>query len=259
MRLLTHVTYGYLVKNAEKLAERKVDLEVYFSAKVIDALDVEGLRSLISDLKKSGIGFNIHAPFFDLNLGSIEPFVRRATVNRFKSLLPVIEAVEPYNVVVHTGFEPVKYRNHIDEWVKNAVRSLSVIRKMIPQGVTISVENVFDEDPYVLEMLLSHFDSDVGHCFDIGHFHVFSKTSLSEWLERLGDRIIEMHIHNNDGLEDRHWEVARGSAPVVSLLKWAKNRDVAYLTLEPHTEREALRSIEYVKKLLFEEVVEDGL
>ncbi len=259
MKLMIHVTYSYLMKNMEKLVERGMNLEVYFSAKNIDALDIDYLKTAFSNMKKEGINFNLHAPFFDLNLGSIDPFIRRATINRFKSLIPVIEIVEPENIVIHTGFDHFRYKNHIDEWIRNATKTLTTVRSMIPEKITISVENVFDENPYVLEMLLSNFDSNVGHCLDIGHFHVFSKTPLSEWLERLGDRIIEVHLHNNDGSEDRHWEVAKGSAPVVTLLNWVRERNISYLTLEPHTEKEALRSIEYVKKLLFKEVVENGL
>ncbi len=249
MNLLVHVTYNYLVRNIEKLIQKSVNLEIYFSAKNIDSLDIDTLKKLVLELG-NGVILNLHAPFFDLNLGSVEPFVRKATLTRFKTLIPVIEAINPKNVVIHTGFDHFRYKNHVDEWIRNAVRTLSIIRGMIPGDITISVENVFDEDPYILENLLSHFDFNVGHCFDIGHFNVFSKTSLNEWLSRLGDRIIELHVHNNDGLEDRHWEVARGTAPVVELLSWAVSKKVPYITLEPHTEKEAERSIEYVKKFV---------
>ncbi|MGB9667861.1 MAG: sugar phosphate isomerase/epimerase family protein [Thermosulfidibacteraceae bacterium] len=262
MEILIHVTYKYLVENYQKLADRDLSLEVLFFAEDLDnGVDLNLLSSIVGVFKKKGLFLNVHAPFYDLNLGSFDRFILEAVLKRYESMLPVIKVLEPSCIVIHTGYDKWRYRSREKSWIKTAKLTLKSLDAMFPRRIKFALENVFDESPVVLEELLEGFDtSRFGYCFDIGHFHIFSRTSLEEWLLRIGDRIFELHIHDNDTLDDRHWGIGKGSAPLYSALKWALSKNVPYFTIEAHTEEDAIVSLDkllYLKGKFLE--VRDGL
>ena len=246
MDVLIHVTYRYLERNYRKLLEKGVNLEVlFFSTDIDSSVDRVLLKDITSMFEEAGLFFNVHAPFYDLNLGSFDGFILDAVIRRYESLLPVVEIMKPRALVIHTGYDRWRYRTKEGDWLDIAVNTLTKLDSLFPKDMKLLLENVFDEAPNVLYDLLTNFDSSrFGCCFDVGHFHLFSKAEIDEWLIRIGDRIFELHIHDNDKLDDRHWAIGRGSAPVYRLLRWAILEDVPYFTIEAHTELDALLSLE---------------
>jgi sugar phosphate isomerase/epimerase len=72
---------------------------------------------------------------------------------------------------------------------------------------------------------------------DIGHHHVFGKKPLKEWVETLGKKIMELHLHDNNGEEDTHLAIGKGNADFASLFQLIKENGLSpIITLEPHEE-----------------------
>jgi sugar phosphate isomerase/epimerase len=46
---------------------------------------------------------------------------------------------------------------------------------------------------------------------DIGHQNVFSELDAIEWVRRMGRRLSHIHLHDNDGKDDTHWPIGRGT------------------------------------------------
>ncbi len=70
-------------------------------------------------------------------------------------------------------------------------------------GVRIAIENMIDENFGIIRDLLATFPPDyLGLCYDSGHGHI-SKNGLDN-LETLRDRLIALHLHDNDGKNDQH-------------------------------------------------------
>lgn len=74
-------------------------------------------------------------------------------------------------------------------------------------GVCIALENYASnqsEDWDALERVLSWYDADyVGFCLDSGHAHIGDCDGLAR-AERLADRLLVTHLHDNDGTGDQH-------------------------------------------------------
>ena len=244
-KIFVNLPYYMVDERFDTLLELKVQPEFYFPAEELENLDFSKLRAVASELKKRDLRCTIHAPFYDLPLGSVDPLIREAVLKRYETLVPVLEILEPLSVVIHTGYDRWRYNSKKDVWMENAKITLETVLKMFPQGVKIAVENVFDESPEVLHELLSGFDERVGICFDVGHFQLFSISSLDEWLHRIDDRIIQFHLHDNDGREDRHWAIGEGGAPVYTLLSWARKREILHV-IEAHTVEGVLKSLNFL-------------
>lgn len=70
-------------------------------------------------------------------------------------------------------------------------------------GVRIALENLNELTFQRLEALLAEFPPDyVGLCYDTGHGNLIPQGL--DHLERFADRLIAVHIHDNDGTGDEH-------------------------------------------------------
>lgn len=67
-------------------------------------------------------------------------------------------------------------------------------------GVRIAIEN----GPFVeIDKILSSYEPEyVGLCYDCGHGNLVPDGL--EWLDKLKDRLISIHLHDNDGTADQH-------------------------------------------------------
>ena len=83
--------------------------------------------------------------------------------------------------------------------------------------------------------------------FDVGHLCTVTKNYI-EILELLGDRIIHIHLHDNDGKNDSHLAVGDGVIPwddVLGILP----KDIAW-SLEVRNLDDLKRSLELLKGYL---------
>ena len=69
-----------------------------------------------------------------------------------------------------------------------------------------------------LAAILADYPPDyLGLCYDSGHGNV-ARDGL-DWLDKLKDRLISIHLHDNDGLKDLHTLLFRGTVDWPRLAK----------------------------------------
>lgn len=70
------------------------------------------------------------------------------------------------------------------------------------KNVTLAFENI--QLPQFLDVIFSKFSNSdrVKFCYDVGHENCFTKGS--DCLEKYGDKLVCLHIHDNDGTSDGH-------------------------------------------------------
>jgi len=206
-----HIPYPKLKDYCELIRNRRYDLEIYLTAAVLDQIEKDDLENLCRSLDWKP-SLSLHAPFLDLNPGAVDPMVRSVTQMRFSRILNVAGVLKPRVVVFHAGYDKWRYNGHKDVWLANSLDTWKKVMELASKiGVRVAVENVFDEDPEALGMLIEKMASpDFGFCFDTGHFNLFSTVSMEQWFEIIGKHLIEVHLHDNDGTADSHWAIGRG-------------------------------------------------
>jgi sugar phosphate isomerase/epimerase len=71
------------------------------------------------------------------------------------------------------------------------------------QDIHIAVENMESDDFGMLTTLLNEYDANVlGLCYDSGHGNI-DKRGLDN-LEQVSERLIALHLHDNDSVNDQH-------------------------------------------------------
>lgn len=168
------------------------------------------IKDEINDLEKRIK--TVHLPFFDINLGSKNKFVVEKSQEILIKTCHMIEIFSLENAVLHHNYSPYHYAFMEDEFIDRFVGALKEILDDVKPDFCISLENVFEDTPFVIHKILDKMKNyNVKVCFDFGHFNLFSKVELSYWLKLLKDEIVEFHIHNNYGIRDEHNPLDKGT------------------------------------------------
>jgi len=107
-------------------------------------------------------------------------------------------------IIMHLPAQPVDEELKAAYWARLR-RSLDGLEPLArDRGVRIALENLSPTESFdTIEMVLSQCSPDVlGLCYDSGHGNI-SGHGLDR-LERLKDRLISLHLHDNDASGDQH-------------------------------------------------------
>lgn len=178
---------------------------------------VDGDKSLHPEMaRRNGLFIeNIHTPIIRNNC-LWEDGLEGETVANI--LIDCINDCQKFNIptaVIHLiyGVTPPSYHQIGLERIKRLVEVAE--RK----GVNLALENL--RQPGVLDYLFSKIQSDrLGFCYDSGHENCYTKGT--DFLSQYGSKLMALHLHDNDGLDDRHWIPGEGSIDWKALLKKLK-------------------------------------
>jgi sugar phosphate isomerase/epimerase len=250
--LHVHIPYPKLNDFFGMIRLRRYDLEIYFSAAVLDQIEKHDLESLLERLDWNP-KLTLHAPFMDLNPGALDPMVRSVTQVRFRQLLNVAAILKPRAAVFHAAYDRWRYSGRKDVWLDYSIDTWHKVMEMASRiNLRVAVENVFDEEPTALRTLIEKIDHpDFGFCFDTGHFNLFSTVPMEEWFHALGRHLIEVHLHDNDGTADSHWALGRGTVDIGKFFSLMNSHaPVPVFTIEAHDKVDIETSLDRVKTLL---------
>ena len=190
----------------------------------------------------------IHAPFFDLCPGSLDPLVQQVTAQRFRKTISHARALRCEHIIFHNGFNPLHHMP--DGWATRAIEFWSELLNQEGTNLKFYIENTLESDPLLLlEVLDGVGISNLKINLDVGHAHAFSKWTVLEWIEYLQGAIGYAHLHNNYGNEDEHLPLRDGSLSMKevchALDEYAPN---ALWAIEMHSKTHALDSIEWLEE-----------
>lgn len=176
--------------------------------------------------------FVLHAPFSEIFPCAIDPKVREVAAERYRQVIQVAGQYGIQKIVVHAGYNP---RIYFPIWyTEQSVRFWKEFVNEIPQDMVFCLENVFEEEPEMLEQIIREVDDPrIRMCLDVGHVNAYSGISVFEWLEKCADLVAHFHIHNNDTTKDTHSQLTDGTIPMKGLLALIETKcQNATLTLE---------------------------
>jgi len=192
----------------------------------------------------------IHGPFIGIEFAHDDHLIRDAVQRRLDMTFEAAIELKAGRVILHSG-----YRHEYDLFkLRNRWRERQVefwkqeIRRWAESGITIAIENNAETMPDLLVSLADGVDhTSLGLCFDIGHQHVFSDLDASEWVRRMGKRLIHVHLHDNDGTADRHLPMGEGTIDFESFFETI--REYPDVTLSVEVEADMPVKMDNLRKL----------
>ncbi len=165
----------------------------------------------------------LHASYIELNMASLRKYLREAAVKQSILCLELAAYLDCAYMVVHPGNLNKNYPAHLIEkardYLVESLKELSLVAE--EKGIVIALENGWNGDNFPIidgpKMHLSLIER-VGSpmlkaILDIGHAHTFD-LDLLYYMEYLKDKIVGIHLHDNNGKKDEHLPIGEGKIPV---------------------------------------------
>jgi len=174
------------------------------------------LHDLPAIIRDTGLAIdNIHVPFQDCaNLAADNPSVRQKIIDRHIAWLSDCARHKIPIMVMHTCPE----QDNPPPPNKYILDSLAQILKHAENlNITIAIENTRRQDH--IDFVFSKINSrKLAICYDSSHDVLWSDRPF-EILAKYADRLVTVHLSDNDGLEDRHWLPNQGNIDWQKLAK----------------------------------------
>ena len=198
------------------------------------------------------VKFSIHAPISDVNIAALSERMREAaTMEIIASMEQAIE-VDAKIITFHPGYHSFVIPGHELRSIEKAKRSMRTIDRLMSEfGITACAENM-PSFPFMIgktakEMLDIVDGTDMKICYDIGHANTTNQ--IEEMIDLLGDRIMNVHIHDNNGNNDDHMTIGDGNINFEKVLKKLSKYKGRYI-IESRSLISAVASRDKLRKLL---------
>jgi len=248
-----NVPYSMLLQRIDFAIKNRFNPEIYFSAEDLDACQEREAKQLAETLHQNGLQITLHGPFMDLSPGGVDQRIKEVTSNRFIKTIELGLFFKPKTIVFHPGYEKWKFDGNVQLWLESSLQTWKpLVKEAEETGLTLVIENVFEEAPDTLRTLLEEINSPhFRFCFDTGHHHVFSKAPVSSWVDILGKYMTEVHLHDNHKEMDEHLPMGEGNFDFDQLFELLSHFKLnPIFTIEPHEEAHLWRGLEAVKKYI---------
>lgn len=212
-------------------------------------------QAIADSLRQHGLSCTLHAPFFDLAPGAIDPKIREITRKKLRLAFELIPVFQPLSIVCHLGYEENKHSYKMDQWLEYSIETWQELVEIAGRSNTLVMfENTYETTPDIHHILFTRINSpSLRLCLDTGHLTAYAGTSWQLWLDSLLPWLGQLHLHDNTGRRDDHIAVGHGCFDFQELFDFLRKRQLKpIITLEPHSKEDlwmSLKSIEELKLL----------
>lgn len=173
-------------------------------------------------IESSDMTFSLHTGIADINIASTNESIRRASVGNVLSEMESAHTLGIDTVTIHPGIINLAVHDTRGISLEAARRSMKEFDRAASEyGLHACIENM-PSFPVMLGVQADELTSivdgtDLDICFDIGHANTSGQ--IDAMIDTFGDRIRNIHIHDNLGDRDAHLTIGDGNIDFVYVLK----------------------------------------
>ena len=211
------------------------------------ALNSRRIKSLKKVAETHDLDFVVHAPFAGINTAVPSPVLRRTILKRLEKSISYAGQLDCRLWLFHPGLQTgVSHFYPGRDWQVNldSVRTLLKIGRK--ESVEIAIENVPEPFPFVMKNVqdFSRFydelNDDIGIVLDVAHANL--NHQIQDFIRQFPEKIVHMHVSDNDGAHDLHLGIGYGNIDWESVAKETKKIKYGNVIM--------LESTEYVEESL---------
>jgi sugar phosphate isomerase/epimerase len=189
-----------------------------------------------------GLKYTVHGLVADINIASIYPEFRKASVNLHRRAIESSAAAGATLYVIHPGHTAWSfYRPDALHALDLSLQELAPLQEEL--GIRLGVENMPKSD-----WLFFHEPEldlhGMGLVLDVGHAQTCG--TLEAFLKRT--ELAHVHLHDNSGQNDEHLPLGKGCIDFGSVLKMIEAKGIT-AALEQKTENGVLESLDALRQI----------
>jgi sugar phosphate isomerase/epimerase len=243
--------YDLKGKYLDLFLEHNIQPEIGLEGLCLYDEDRKAFQHVAASLHKHDLACTLHAPFFDLTPGGLDPFLLEKTREKLNAAFALIPVFQPCSIVCHLQFEDNKHGYVFKEWFASAYATWTQLVHIAKRhNVPIMFENTYEKDPSAHTALLTKLDSPFARfCLDAGHLLAFAGSSWQQWLPAMLPWLGQLHLHDNTGGRDLHLAPGRGYFDFPGLFTFLRNNKLhPIVTFEPHSEEDLWQTFAYLEE-----------
>lgn len=212
------------------------------------------LETLRRDLGEEKTPVSCHLPYIDLHFGSRDRQVHEYARDCLQEGLEIAAVLRARIAVLHVGFSNHIPPSRVGEWKDRFVEGIrEIVSNAEEEEIILALENTYESDGTILREILDAVDSPwLRFCADLGHAACFSRMAPEEWIESFKDRLVLLHFHDNDGLDDQHAACGEGVVGYDQVYEALKTADISCPVVLEVSEEAWDPSVEHIKQIGFE-------
>ncbi|MBU0681493.1 MAG: sugar phosphate isomerase/epimerase [Proteobacteria bacterium] len=231
------VPFSRLKRDLEGIIAQGIQPEIGLEGVVLYEERQQDFLFVAERLHEAGLRCTLHAPFFELYPGSLDPYIRRLSRYKLEKAFDLIDIFRPASIVCHLSFEANKHGYKEEEWFKYSLEAWQLFLEFASARKTpFMLENTYEQTPQQLKRVLTALDSPYARfCLDVGHVMAFAKSRWQQWLPEMTPWLGQLHLHDNNGDSDLHLGLGEGIFDFEDFFAYLKNEELHPLvTLEAH-------------------------
>lgn len=180
-----------------------------------DRLDKSRMRKVQEIRASRSLKLTVHSPILNMDIASANNRFRNLSIRLVMESMEHAAEMGAELVVVHPGqHSSLEYLVSHVHWNYSRESLSKIILNGEKLGVRVAIENMPGNTPCLLKNA-SEFQSLIDEglplhmTLDVGHANTTSQ--LKPFLGNMSARIIHVHLHDNNGLNDDHMVVGKGT------------------------------------------------
>jgi sugar phosphate isomerase/epimerase len=221
----------------------------------LHTLDKKRVLTLKETAKSRNIKYTVHAPFADINIASPSKPMLNATLKRLKQSMAYASDLDAKLWVFHPGNKTgISMFYPGEDWKQN-IKSIRLLHETAEEyGLNTAIENLPEKYGFIMRNPADFTKfyretglNDVGIVLDVGHANL--EGEIENFLKKLPDKIVHIHVSDNTGENDQHLGIGYGK---INWQRFAETlREIAYdKTVMVESAEHVAESLKKLRQLL---------
>ena len=218
-------------------------------------------KQIQSLAKRLGLQVCVHSVVNGVNVAWTNSRLRKESLNQIKEAIEFTHDVEAELLTIHPGWKDLFGYRYPDEAYALAIEGHQELADTaFAYGVTIGIENMpplwlsFCTNPEETKAMIQDVNREnLRLTLDVGHANMLGTNAIEEFVTSLHDKILLIHIHDNDGKRDQHQVIGEGTIDFHQLISLLVHAGVdAPLCIESSSLNDLVKSKENLEQFLLE-------
>lgn len=200
--------------------------------------------------------YTCHLPFIDVNLGNPNPELRGCFENFLKRAIFTAREFGAKIVVCHAGRLSRDYPAGL--LAKARIEAINSLKRLSELSSKLGMKFTIENDHNSPNLSLAGRPKDVleiadkvgcGVTLDLGHANTFEDPV--NFINVLGKKIINVHVHDNNGGKDQHLAIGEGKIDFEEIFKVLKGIEWrGPLIIEAHKIEDLIKDVKRLKEMI---------